>query len=58
LDQAALAAALTDPETAQALAAAGLPAQTDTISPLDENLCPTETSTLGAWGGETGQVTA
>ncbi len=58
LDQAGLAAALTDPETAQALAAAGLPAQTDTISPLDENLCPTETSTLGAWGGETGQVTA
>ncbi|BAU89779.1 hypothetical protein MPPM_1174 [Methylorubrum populi] len=59
LDRAGLAAALTDAGTARALAATGLPKQTDTVPPLDdENLCPTGTSTLGAWGREADRVIA
>ncbi|GJE68716.1 zeta toxin family protein [Methylorubrum podarium] len=55
LDPGGLAAALTDAATARALAAAGLPQRTDDVPSLDEGLCPTETSTLGAWGRETDQ---
>ncbi|MBB2962783.1 hypothetical protein [Methylobacterium sp. R2-1] len=56
LDRAGLAAALTDAGTARALAAAGLPKQTDNVPPLNEKLCPAETSTLGAWGRRTVQT--
>ncbi|MCP1535348.1 zeta toxin family protein [Methylorubrum extorquens] len=56
LDPAGLAAACREAGTARALAATGLTEETEGIAPLDEVLCPDETSTLGAWGPEAGRA--